>query len=94
MASAQPHDIVCNEFHVPDIARNVTKWREVAPYLGLSLPTVEAVERDGIDEEDKRKRMLYAWINAEGSNATFDKLVKAFEDCGNKNVAESVTGTI
>ena len=65
----------------------------MAPYLGLSLPAIEVVERDGVGEEDKRRKMLHAWISKNGSAATFKKLIQAFEDSGDRNVAESVAGT-
>ena len=52
-------------------------WKLVAPYIGLSEGDVEAINRDGKSEEEKRLMMLQKWKQALVFKATYKELVNA-----------------
>ena len=73
------------------VAKKMSEWRNVVPYL---LPENEEVE-DEIhlgpwDEKGKRNRLLERWIEICGLDATHEKLICAFVAAERIDLAEIV----
>ena len=66
----------CSEEHLADIATNVTEWRELSPFLGLT----EAEEHEilGTAPHSVRSQkiaMLRQWKKKKGKDATYNQLM-------------------
>ena len=62
----------------------------MAPYLGMSDADTTVIERDGVGEEDKRRKLLQKWLQRNGPDATYYKLIEAFIDAENRHIADEI----
>ena len=76
--------------HLLEIALFLTSWRIVAPYLGLSDIDVNDVEREGRNEQEKRRKALQKWKGKFVFKATYRKLVEVLLSLAMADVAEKV----
>ena len=59
--------------HIADIAKKLTQWRDLFPYLGLKEYEKEEIEAAGDLSEQKRK-LLTIWTQRYGPRATYQHL--------------------
>ena len=78
----------CRDTHL--IARLMDNWKCLAPSFGLSGPDITAIEIDGRDEHDRRKRLLDEWIRRNGFEATNLLLVKICIKAGESELADAI----
>ena len=79
------------------VASELTKWRNVAPYLLQERchVAVDAIDCEpNLDEEGKRKKLLERWGEICGSEATHEKLIGALVSAGKTDLAEIVCQAI
>ena len=91
-----PSDVLDIEISIDDIRKISTfleSWKLVAPYLGLSEGDIQAVNRDGTSEEEKRLLMLQRWKQALIFKATYKKLVDALLSIKRADLAANVCQT-
>ena len=74
------------------VAKKMSEWRNVVPYL---LPENEEVENEisqdiRYGEKEKRNRLLERWIEICGLDATHEKLICAFVAAERIDLAEIV----
>ena len=80
----------CSDEHILEIRENIS-WREVGQYLfPRARVRLSDIERDGHDEEEKRRLMLDVWQEREGDGATYDKLIEAMVKAGKNAQATEV----
>ena len=63
--------------HIIEISTFLESWKLVGPHLDLSQGEIEAVERDGKTEAEKRLLTLQKWKQVLFFKATYKKLVEA-----------------
>ena len=81
----------CSEnFLTTKVAGIIIDWKALAPHLGMSHPDVVAIKRDGVDEDDRRKKLLQRWLQRNGPEATYYKLIEAFIGAKYKNTADKI----
>ena len=68
----------------------IADWKALAPYFGMSGADIVAIERDGVNEEDRRRKLLQKWLERNGHNGTYYKLVEAFIGAEDKNTADEI----
>ena len=72
------------------VAGKIVCWKKLAPHLGMSQSDIVAIERDGVDEDDKRRKLLQRWLQRNGRKATNYKLIEAFVGADDKDAADEV----
>ena len=86
-----------NEISIDDIRKIssfLESWKFVALYLGLSEGEVEAIDKDGKSEEEKRWLMLQRWKQALVFNATYKELINGLLSVRRADLAVKVCQTI
>ena len=76
--------------HLRAIVLFLTSWQTVASHLDLSENDLDAIEREGKNEEDKKRKVLQKWKGKFGFKATYRKLVEALLSLAKADVAEKV----
>ena len=76
--------------HLREIALFLTSWQTVASKLCLSEIDQDAIEREGKDEEDKKRKVLQKWKGKYAFKATYRKLVEALLSLAKADMAEKV----
>jgi hypothetical protein len=80
----------CSHDHILDIGKFIS-WREV----GRRLKTIEDVDirninRDGKDEDDKRRLLLELWMERNASDAIYGEIINAMMKEQKRDEAEKV----
>ena len=84
-------DLTVSDEHVAEIAKNMRKWRELAPFLKLSPAEEEdIVEQYERDLPLQRREALQKWKEMNGSQATYRRLIVIFCSHGRADLAEMV----
>ena len=83
-------DKPCSLENLREIALFLESWRELAPHLGLSSAQVEAIERDGHSEQERRLKILELWIAKFAFLAKYRVLVEVLLKIGRANIAEKI----
>ena len=75
------------------VAKKMTDWRSVVPYLlpekGKEVED-EIINDSGYSVRGKRRRLLERWIEIDASHATYEKLVRALISAERTDLAEIV----
>lgn len=79
--------------HILEVQKTIP-WREVGPYLLGRGPKFDDIDRDGHDEEEKRKLTLDKWQDMLGDDATYDGLIEAMVKAGKNRAASEVCNLI
>ena len=81
----------CSDQHLAKISRSIVDWREIAPFLELAEADEIAI-RDSTPHSvlTQKMAMLRKWKQKLGSEATYERLCQAFEDCEKGNLVELV----
>ena len=82
--------LACSEEHLAEISLSITKWRTLAPFLGLTEAEEEAIARDNPDMSTQRIAMLRKWKAKYGCSATYKKLCKVFRKLDRQDLVEVV----
>lgn len=83
-------DEPCTRQHLQDIALFLESWRTVARHLGLSNVKVDEVERDGVNEKEKRLKILESWKAKFAFKANYRMLIETLLKCEEADQAEQV----
>lgn len=83
-------DEPCTDQHLQDIALFLKSWRTVARHLGLSNAKVEEVERDGMNEKEKKLKILESWKAKFAFKANYRMLIEILLKCEEAYQAEQV----
>ena len=57
------------------LASELTKWRNVLPYLELDKGVMDAIDHECTAEEGKRRELLERWKQSYGYQATYERLI-------------------
>ena len=73
---------------------DVSTWHDLCLHLGLNQGTLNTIERDKSDSNERLTTCLHKWLNRvdqvdSKGGATKSSLVRALENIGQKPVAES-----
>ena len=80
----------CSDIHFAEISISIVDWREIAPFLGLTVAE-EIVIRDSTNSVPSQKiALLRKWKEKLGTKATYKQLCQAFEACEKYNLVELV----
>lgn len=80
----------CADEHLLEVAKRLSQWRNVAPWLGFSTSCIEGLEYNKFDEEGKKQQMLTLWKQREGHDATYRTLAAVLLKASRKDLAEAV----
>ena len=83
-------DQPCRDDHLSEIALSVTKWKSIAPYLGLTEAEEENIEKNYGENETQKIGMLRKWKKKLGKRATYRKLGQVFYKLGRVDLVEKV----
>lgn len=83
-------DEPCTNQHLQDIALFLKSWRTVAHHLELSNVKVDEVERDGVNEKEKKVKILESWKAKFAFKANYRMLIEALLKCEEAYQAEQV----
>ena len=84
-----PHTV--SDKHLVEIARHLTEWEELAPYLDVDEAAVVEIRKDNTGAYRQQKiAFLRRWKEICGDRATYHALKKAAETIGMKNLATFV----
>ena len=83
-------DQPCRDVHLSEIALSVTKWKSIAPYLGLTEAEEENIEKDCGENETQKIGMLRKWKKKFGKRATYRKLGQVFCKLGRGDLVEKL----
>ena len=72
-------EVKCPEKHVVAITKSITRWKELSPFLGLSRQDEDDIEADNSKNAERRIAMMRRWSEKFGEEATYYRLVEAFE---------------
>ena len=68
----------------------IIDWKALAPHLGMTDADEVAIKEDGKNEEGRRRELLQRWLQRNGSEATYYKLIEAFIEANHKNTADKI----
>ena len=72
------------------IARELIKWEELTPSLGLTQQDEVNIRATYRDYADQKCQALYTWKHNKGKGATYGALIAAAEDISNEQLADGV----
>jgi hypothetical protein len=84
-------DHVISDIHIAQLAKSVTEWQELAPFLGLSraeIKEIVAEYRGGLKLQTREA--LGKWKEKNGREATYQNLVKIFHKQDRIDLADIV----
>ena len=95
MATQDRWNQPCSDAHLAELSQSISGWEEISPFLGLTK----------IDDEDivrcypysapaQRVAMLRTWREKHGSDATYNRLAAAFQQCNRKYFLEKISELI
>ena len=83
-------DQPCRDVHLSEMALSITKWKSIAPYLGLTEAEEENIEKNCGENETQKIGMLRKWKKKFGNRATYRKLGQVFYKLGRVDLVEKV----
>ena len=83
-------DCVFDKHHLLEVAKKLTQWRTLAPWLDFDAATVEGLDYYHSDEEGTRQQMLLLWKQAKGCGATYRALAEVLLRAERRELAERV----
>jgi hypothetical protein len=84
-------DHVISDIHIAQLAKSVTEWQELAPFLGLSraeIKEIVAEYRGGLKLQTREA--LGKWKEKNGREATYQNLIKIFRKQDRVDLADIV----
>ena len=87
--SCLDHDI--SDIHIAQLAKSVTEWQELAPFLGLTpAEEKEIVEQYSGRLKIQTREALRKWKEKNGRKATYQNLIKIFREQDRADLADVV----
>ena len=84
-------DDVISRRSLADIAKKITCWELLGPYLDLTEQQEEEIKHKYRDNYAMQKQeCLQVWKAMKGPGATYKALISAVEEAGNKQLADNV----
>lgn len=83
-------DCPCTPEHRNDIARQVTNWKALAPFIGLERTDEEEIDDENRSVMSKRIAMLRKWSEKRGKGATYLHLIKGFAQISRRDLIEKL----
>ena len=80
----------CSEDFLTRVAGKIVDWKALAPHLGMTTADRVAIDRNGHDEDDKRRILLQRWLQRNGPDATYYRLIEAFVGAEDKDTADEI----
>ena len=81
----------CSEDFLIKVAAKIVDWKALAPHLGMTTAAdAVVIERDGDGENGKRRKLLQMWLQRNGPDATYYRLIEAFIDAEDKDTADEI----
>ena len=69
-------DSPVSDIHIAELASDIERWEDYAPFLGLSKPNVEEIRMDYVGRYGLQKRAaLGKWKEKKGKEATYRQLI-------------------
>ena len=81
----------CSQDLLLFISENIAKWKEMAPYLGLTDMDVADITGCDPSTRAQSQAMLKKWRQRFGNTATYRKLADIFVRCGRQDLADCVS---
>ena len=74
------------------VAKEVTYyWKDMSRFLGLEERVIEEIDRNQISKyKEKAHQALRKWEKRSGKNANKQVLIQALQDCGRKDIADTL----
>lgn len=63
------------------------RWRLLPPFLGVEGSTIDIIERDFVEEKEKRHAFFFQWRQMKESEATYKTLISAL--LGNRSTEDA-----
>ena len=80
----------CSINHIIEMGKFFS-WKEVGDYLPrIERTDVDDIDCDGANQKDKRRRLLDLWEKRNGDGATYDVVITAMLEAGEKAEATRV----
>lgn len=83
-------DCPCTPEHRNDIARQITNWKALAPFIGLERTDEEEIDDENRSVMSKRIAMLRIWSEKRGKRATYLHLIKGFAQISRRDLIEKL----
>ena len=91
VAGAPKLDDVISRKSLAEIAKKITSWKALGPYLDLSRPQEEEIVQKYRENYGMQKReCLEVWKVMKGEGATYRALISAVEEAGDRQLADCV----
>ena len=80
-----------NELHIQEISINsCSDWKCLRPHLSINKTVVDDISKNHTEERYRRQDFFATWVEQNGSNATYYKLIEALLNANKKEYAEFV----
>ena len=81
-----------SDIHLDKISHSCcSQWRRLPAYFDMERIVKDDVNRLSASEEDDKRTLFFSkWVDEQGSDATYEKLISALLEMGCKNDAEKV----
>ena len=80
-------DQQCPDVYLADVSRQLTKWKLLSPYLGISRSEQHSITESFRDYNEQKQELLYKWKENQASDATYRALIGAIHKSGNNDLA-------
>ena len=80
-------DQQCPDVYLADVSRQLTKWKLLSPYLGISRSEQHSITESFRDYDEQKQELLYKWKENHASAATYRALIGAIHKSGNNDLA-------
>ena len=81
----------CTESHLASISENIADWQAVSPHLGLTEAEETAILGSHPHSASAQKiAMLRKWKEKLGTEATYKRLCRVFENCKRADLVDVV----
>ena len=88
-------DSTVSDEHIAELAKSMTKWRDLAPFLNLTeAEQEEIVEQHQRDLRLQKREALQKWKEKKGGEATYRRLIVIFCTQGRVDLAEILKGLL
>ena len=90
LSAAKPYTSHCSEDHLAKIAKSISDWRAVSPFLGLTGAEEIEILESTHSVPARKMAMLRKWKEKRGAKATYKRLCRVFEDCERADLVDKV----
>ena len=80
-------DQQCSDVYLAEVSRQLTKWKLLSPYLGISRSEENSITESFRDYDEQKQELLYKWKENKASAATYRALIGAIHKSGNNDLA-------